>query len=148
MSRAALYVNTFVFFIINDFFPDPMSLWSEEECRNFENGLRTYGKDFFQIQQNKVCHFSTLLCVFTTYACVSDVQEPPSLKFLLLFVFTIIYVFLLIIYILGQPSCYLHYLFSHTLAFKFVHLCNMSICTLHIKVIKRAIKTSHFIFGL
>jgi hypothetical protein len=33
---------------------DPLSLWSEEECRNFENGLRTYGKDFFQIQQNKV----------------------------------------------------------------------------------------------
>ncbi|KAG8229081.1 hypothetical protein J437_LFUL010144 [Ladona fulva] len=33
---------------------DTMSLWSEEECRNFENGLRTYGKDFHQIQQNKV----------------------------------------------------------------------------------------------
>jgi len=31
-----------------------MSLWSEDECRNFENGLRIYGKDFFQIQQNKV----------------------------------------------------------------------------------------------
>ncbi|KAL3868792.1 hypothetical protein ACJMK2_041552 [Sinanodonta woodiana] len=33
---------------------DPMSLWSEEECRNFENGLRIYGKDFYLIQQNKV----------------------------------------------------------------------------------------------
>ena len=33
---------------------DPMSLWSEEECRNFEMGLRTYGKDFHLIQQNKV----------------------------------------------------------------------------------------------
>ncbi|XP_047114110.1 mesoderm induction early response protein 1 isoform X3 [Schistocerca piceifrons] len=33
---------------------DTMSLWSEEECRNFENGLRTYGKDFHLIQQNKV----------------------------------------------------------------------------------------------
>ncbi|XP_029644283.1 mesoderm induction early response protein 1 isoform X2 [Octopus sinensis] len=33
---------------------DPMSLWSEEECRNFENGLRTYGKDFHLIQLNKV----------------------------------------------------------------------------------------------
>lgn len=33
---------------------DPMSLWSEEECRNFEQGLRTYGKDFFLNQQNKV----------------------------------------------------------------------------------------------
>jgi hypothetical protein len=34
---------------------DTMSLWSEEECRNFENGLRIYGKDFHMIQQNKVC---------------------------------------------------------------------------------------------
>lgn len=33
---------------------DTMSLWSEEECRSFENGLRTYGKDFHLIQQNKV----------------------------------------------------------------------------------------------
>lgn len=33
---------------------DTMSLWSEEECRNFENGLRTFGKDFRQIQQHKV----------------------------------------------------------------------------------------------
>ena len=33
---------------------DPMSLWSEEECRNFETGLRLYGKDFYLIQQNKV----------------------------------------------------------------------------------------------
>ncbi|XP_071449686.1 mesoderm induction early response protein 1-like [Hetaerina americana] len=31
-----------------------MSLWSEEECRNFENGLRTYGKNFHLIHQNKV----------------------------------------------------------------------------------------------
>ena len=33
---------------------DPMSLWSEEECRNFESGLRHYGKDFYLVQQNKV----------------------------------------------------------------------------------------------
>ncbi|XP_075218090.1 mesoderm induction early response protein 1-like isoform X2 [Lycorma delicatula] len=33
---------------------DTMSLWSEEECRNFENGLKTYGKNFHLIQQNKV----------------------------------------------------------------------------------------------
>ncbi|XP_059469377.1 mesoderm induction early response protein 1-like isoform X2 [Neocloeon triangulifer] len=26
-----------------------MGLWSEEECRNFENGLRTFGKDFHSI---------------------------------------------------------------------------------------------------
>lgn len=31
-----------------------MTLWSEEECRNFENGLKNYGKDFHTIQQNKV----------------------------------------------------------------------------------------------
>ena len=33
---------------------DGMSLWSEEECRNFENGLRTFGKDFHSIQKSKV----------------------------------------------------------------------------------------------
>lgn len=34
---------------------DPgMSLWSEEECRNFESGLRIFGKDFHAIQQSKV----------------------------------------------------------------------------------------------
>ncbi|KAL4236329.1 Mesoderm induction early response protein 3 [Mactra antiquata] len=33
---------------------DPMSLWSEEECSNFETGLRFYGKDFYLIHQNKV----------------------------------------------------------------------------------------------
>ncbi|XP_054290595.1 mesoderm induction early response protein 1-like [Macrosteles quadrilineatus] len=33
---------------------DTSSLWSEEECRNFENGLRAFGKDFHQIHQDKV----------------------------------------------------------------------------------------------
>lgn len=31
-----------------------MSEWSEEECRNFESGLRIYGKDFHTIQLQKV----------------------------------------------------------------------------------------------
>lgn len=31
-----------------------MSQWSEEECRNFESGLRIYGKDFHTIQLLKV----------------------------------------------------------------------------------------------
>ena len=31
-----------------------MGIWSEEECRNFEMGIRSHGKDFHQIQQNKV----------------------------------------------------------------------------------------------
>ena len=29
---------------------DTMSLWSEEECKAFETGLRVYGKDFHSIQ--------------------------------------------------------------------------------------------------
>jgi len=33
---------------------DTMSLWSEEECRAFETGLRVYGKDFHNIQNQKV----------------------------------------------------------------------------------------------
>lgn len=36
---------------------DTVSLWSEEECHNFESGLRTYGKDFHLIQKNKVMEF-------------------------------------------------------------------------------------------
>lgn len=39
------------------YFLDTMSLWSEEECRNFENGIRVYGKDFYLIQQNRVGRF-------------------------------------------------------------------------------------------
>ena len=33
---------------------DSISLWSEEECHNFESGLRAFGKDFHLIQRNKV----------------------------------------------------------------------------------------------
>ena len=33
---------------------ETMSLWSEEECRAFELGLRLYGKDFHMIQNQKV----------------------------------------------------------------------------------------------
>ena len=33
---------------------DPMSLWSEDECKNFETGLRIHGKTFHKIQQNMV----------------------------------------------------------------------------------------------
>ncbi|KAJ8961561.1 hypothetical protein NQ318_014813 [Aromia moschata] len=31
-----------------------MSPWSEEECRNFEAGVRIFGKNFYLTQQNKV----------------------------------------------------------------------------------------------
>ncbi|CAH1646478.1 unnamed protein product [Spodoptera littoralis] len=34
--------------------PAHASLWSEEECRNFENGLKAHGKDFHLIRQYKV----------------------------------------------------------------------------------------------
>lgn len=33
---------------------DSMSLWSEEECRKFESGVRRFGKNFHLIQQIKV----------------------------------------------------------------------------------------------
>ncbi|CAG9829359.1 unnamed protein product [Diabrotica balteata] len=33
---------------------DKMSPWSEEECRNFEAGVRAFGKNFYLTQQNKV----------------------------------------------------------------------------------------------
>ncbi|KAK2889268.1 hypothetical protein Q8A67_014643 [Cirrhinus molitorella] len=32
---------------------EEMSVWTEEECRGFEQGLNTYGKDFSSIQANK-----------------------------------------------------------------------------------------------
>ncbi|RZB66629.1 ELM2 domain containing protein [Asbolus verrucosus] len=33
---------------------DKVSVWSEEECRNFEKGLLNFGKNFFLIQKYKV----------------------------------------------------------------------------------------------
>ncbi|KAG5881943.1 hypothetical protein JTB14_027736 [Gonioctena quinquepunctata] len=33
---------------------EAMSPWSEEECRNFEAGIRAFGKNFYLTQQNKV----------------------------------------------------------------------------------------------
>lgn len=39
---------------INNVNTQNMSLWSEEECKNFESGLLSYGKDFYLIQQNNV----------------------------------------------------------------------------------------------
>jgi hypothetical protein len=40
-----------------------MSIWSEEECRNFENGLRLYGKNFREIQGTMVRN------LFAIYTC-------------------------------------------------------------------------------
>lgn len=33
---------------------ETMSIWSEDECRNFETGMRLHGKDFHTIQKTKV----------------------------------------------------------------------------------------------
>ncbi|XP_061400749.1 mesoderm induction early response protein 1 [Musca vetustissima] len=33
---------------------DSMSLWSEEECQKFEEGIQKYGKDFLKIRQNQI----------------------------------------------------------------------------------------------
>lgn len=33
---------------------EELSVWTEEECRHFEQGLKAYGKDFHLIQANKV----------------------------------------------------------------------------------------------
>lgn len=41
---------------------EELSVWTEEECRNFEQGLKAYGKDFHLIQANKV---SNDICSFT-----------------------------------------------------------------------------------
>ncbi|XP_060525265.1 mesoderm induction early response protein 1-like [Cylas formicarius] len=35
-------------------YEDTMQPWSEEECRNFEAGIRLFGKNFYLTQQNKV----------------------------------------------------------------------------------------------
>lgn len=37
---------------------EELSVWTEEECRNFEQGLKAYGKDFHLIQANKVSELS------------------------------------------------------------------------------------------
>lgn len=34
---------------------EPWRCFTEEECNNFEQGLHTYGKNFFLIKQNLVC---------------------------------------------------------------------------------------------
>ena len=52
------YSGTCVIAVLQTWFlfhADPLSLWSEDECQNFESGLRVHGKNFFAIHQNKVC---------------------------------------------------------------------------------------------
>ncbi|XP_028832474.1 mesoderm induction early response protein 1b isoform X2 [Denticeps clupeoides] len=46
---------------------EELSVWTEEECRNFEQGLKAYGKDFHFIQANKVRTRSVGECVAFYY---------------------------------------------------------------------------------
>ncbi|XP_051555513.1 mesoderm induction early response protein 1-like isoform X2 [Myxocyprinus asiaticus] len=46
---------------------EELSVWTEEECRNFEQGLKAYGKDFNFIQANKVRTRSVGDCVAFYY---------------------------------------------------------------------------------
>ena len=72
-----------------------MSLWSEEECRNFESGLRAYGKNFHIIQLNKVSlkmeikiykwnYSVNKNCLF--FYCVHANEEPRACLFCYVFV--------------------------------------------------------------
>uniref|UniRef100_H3CNA8 Mesoderm induction early response protein 1 n=1 Tax=Tetraodon nigroviridis TaxID=99883 RepID=H3CNA8_TETNG len=46
---------------------EELSVWTEEECRNFEQGLKAYEKDFHLIQANKVRTRSVGECVAFYY---------------------------------------------------------------------------------
>ncbi|XP_041751594.2 mesoderm induction early response protein 1-like [Coregonus clupeaformis] len=46
---------------------EELSVWTEEECRYFEQGLKGYGKDFHSIQANKVRTRSVGECVAFYY---------------------------------------------------------------------------------
>ncbi|XP_038859612.1 mesoderm induction early response protein 1-like isoform X1 [Salvelinus namaycush] len=46
---------------------EELSVWTEEECRYFEQGLKAYGKDFNSIQANKVRTRSVGECVAFYY---------------------------------------------------------------------------------
>ncbi|XP_026051021.1 mesoderm induction early response protein 1b [Carassius auratus] len=46
---------------------EELSVWTEEECRNFEQGLKAYGKDFHFIQASKVRTRSVGDCVAFYY---------------------------------------------------------------------------------
>ncbi|XP_056115562.1 mesoderm induction early response protein 1a isoform X1 [Rhinichthys klamathensis goyatoka] len=46
---------------------EEMSVWTEEECRGFEQGLKAYGKNFSSVQANKVRTRSVGECVAFYY---------------------------------------------------------------------------------
>lgn len=58
-------------------------MWTEEECRNFEQGLKAYGKDFHLIQANKVRQ-STFFCFPHIHLFIHDTSVMAM--FVLLYV--------------------------------------------------------------
>lgn len=56
-------------------------MWTEEECRNFEQGLKSYGKDFNLIQANKVT--VVLNIIYVQCVCVGSVLLYVNARVLL-----------------------------------------------------------------
>uniref|UniRef100_A0A2K6P4X5 MIER1 transcriptional regulator n=1 Tax=Rhinopithecus roxellana TaxID=61622 RepID=A0A2K6P4X5_RHIRO len=54
---------------------EELSVWTEEECRNFEQGLKAYGKDFHLIQANK--DYMDRLLDESESAASSRAPSPP-----------------------------------------------------------------------
>ncbi|NXC18384.1 MIER1 protein, partial [Corythaeola cristata] len=69
LSFLSLAICFFVkYFLLLHFLAiEELSVWTEEECRNFEQGLKVYGKDFHVIQANKVRTRSVGECVAFYY---------------------------------------------------------------------------------
>uniref|UniRef100_A0A8C2CH87 Mesoderm induction early response 1a, transcriptional regulator n=1 Tax=Cyprinus carpio TaxID=7962 RepID=A0A8C2CH87_CYPCA len=62
---------------------EEMSVWMEEECRGFEQGLNAYGKDFSSIQANKMlCKVISCLVFVWHYRdyveCILDARESSE----------------------------------------------------------------------
>ena len=61
-----LYLNGVVVVELNNPLPsvtEELSVWTEDECRYFEQGLKGYGKDFHSIQANKVSYVYLIQCL-------------------------------------------------------------------------------------
>ncbi|KAL4699700.1 hypothetical protein H8958_017411 [Nasalis larvatus] len=57
---------------------EELSVWTEEECRNFEQGLKAYGKDFHLIQANKRDYMDRLLDESESAASSRAPSPPPT----------------------------------------------------------------------
>lgn len=56
-----------------------MSIWSEEECKNFEAGIRLFGKYFHEIQASKVSKSSALKIRNSNLSITSLRRSRPGL---------------------------------------------------------------------